>query len=192
MQCAEPSRPAWRSKLLEMCAVVSALTRSAYRRAEVREALERHLRHEPTRAGGSRIKRLRGLSQPQYRLAVEIRRAPTEFCDWEILLKLLHAAFAYQNDRIDPPSSLHGFDAESIALKAKDEHLFLAVEDGELMQAAEDFARQTGHTSLELDSRIESTENHETFAASGFVKTAEHAHAGYDHTVFITMRKPLD
>ncbi len=46
----------------------------AYRRAEVRDALERHLRYEPTRASKSRIKRLRGLSQPQYRLRVgEVR-----------------------------------------------------------------------------------------------------------------------
>src|SRR5436189_6226723 len=42
----------------------------AYRRAEVRDALERHLRYEPTRGAKSRIKRLRGLSQPQYRLRV--------------------------------------------------------------------------------------------------------------------------
>ena len=46
----------------------------AYHRAEVRDALERHLRHQPTRASKSRIKRLRGLSQPQYRLRVgEVR-----------------------------------------------------------------------------------------------------------------------
>ena len=46
----------------------------AYRRAEVRDALERHLRHGPTRVSKSRIKRLRGLSQPQYRLRVgEVR-----------------------------------------------------------------------------------------------------------------------
>ena len=45
-----------------------------YRRAEVRDALERHLRNEPTRLSKSRIKRLRGLSQPQYRLRVgEVR-----------------------------------------------------------------------------------------------------------------------
>ena len=43
-------------------------------RAEVRDALERHLRSEPTRVSKSRIKRLRGLSQPQYRLRVgEVR-----------------------------------------------------------------------------------------------------------------------
>src|SRR6266568_6307217 len=46
----------------------------AYRRAEVRDAFERYLRYEPTRVSKSRIKRLRGLSQPQYRLRVgEVR-----------------------------------------------------------------------------------------------------------------------
>jgi mRNA interferase RelE/StbE len=43
-------------------------------RTEVRRALEDHLRHEPKRVSKSRIKRLRGLSKPQYRLRVgEIR-----------------------------------------------------------------------------------------------------------------------
>ena len=43
-------------------------------RATVRDAMEKHLRHEPTRVSKSRIKRLQGLSQPQYRLRVgEIR-----------------------------------------------------------------------------------------------------------------------
>ncbi|MBI4206467.1 MAG: type II toxin-antitoxin system RelE/ParE family toxin [Betaproteobacteria bacterium] len=43
-------------------------------RTTVREALETHLRHEPTKTGRSRIKRLRGLSRPQYRLRVgEVR-----------------------------------------------------------------------------------------------------------------------
>ncbi|HEV8345146.1 MAG TPA: type II toxin-antitoxin system RelE/ParE family toxin [Vicinamibacterales bacterium] len=39
-------------------------------RTGVKEALERHLKHEPTKVSKSRIKRLRGLSQPQYRLRV--------------------------------------------------------------------------------------------------------------------------
>ena len=43
-------------------------------RAEVRVALEQHLRHEPGKLSKSRIKRLRGLSKPQFRLRVgEIR-----------------------------------------------------------------------------------------------------------------------
>jgi mRNA-degrading endonuclease RelE of RelBE toxin-antitoxin system len=46
----------------------------AHLRAEVRDALERHLRHAPTKTSRSRIKRLRGLSRPQYRLRVgEVR-----------------------------------------------------------------------------------------------------------------------
>src|SRR5437762_1215617 len=39
-------------------------------RAAVRDAIEEHLRHQPTRVSKSRIKRLRGLSRPQYRLRV--------------------------------------------------------------------------------------------------------------------------
>ena len=40
-------------------------------RTGVKEAIEQHLRHEPTKVSKSRIKRLRGLSQPQYRLRVD-------------------------------------------------------------------------------------------------------------------------
>ena len=43
-------------------------------RSAVRDAIEGHLRHEPARISRSRIKRLQGLSQPQFRLRVgEIR-----------------------------------------------------------------------------------------------------------------------
>src|SRR5262245_44772000 len=37
-------------------------------RGQVRDAIEQHLRHEPTKA--SKIKKLRGFSRPQYRLRV--------------------------------------------------------------------------------------------------------------------------
>ena len=40
-------------------------------RAAVKAALETHLRHEPTKVSRSRIKRLRGLARPQYRLRVD-------------------------------------------------------------------------------------------------------------------------
>jgi mRNA interferase RelE/StbE len=40
-------------------------------RAVVRDALETHLRQEPMKTNRSRIKRLRGLSRPQYRLRVD-------------------------------------------------------------------------------------------------------------------------
>src|SRR6266498_632336 len=43
-------------------------------RGRVRDAIELHLRHEPTKLSKSRIKRLRGLDRPQYRLRVnEVR-----------------------------------------------------------------------------------------------------------------------
>ena len=43
---------------------------STHRRIGSKGAIERHLRHEPTKVSMSRIKRLRGLSQPQDRLRV--------------------------------------------------------------------------------------------------------------------------
>jgi mRNA interferase RelE/StbE len=43
-------------------------------RAVVRDSIETHLRHEPTKSSRSRIKRPKKLSQPQYRLRVgEVR-----------------------------------------------------------------------------------------------------------------------
>lgn len=44
---------------------------SANARATVRRALETHLRHEPDKISRSRIKRLRGLRRPQYRLRID-------------------------------------------------------------------------------------------------------------------------
>ena len=40
----------------------------------MRDAIERHLRYQPDRTSKSRIKRLRGLSHPQYRLRVDDTR----------------------------------------------------------------------------------------------------------------------
>jgi mRNA interferase RelE/StbE len=40
-------------------------------RATMRDAIEKHLRHTPTKESKSRIKRLRGISRPQYRLRVD-------------------------------------------------------------------------------------------------------------------------
>jgi mRNA interferase RelE/StbE len=43
-------------------------------RTAVKDAIERHLRHEPMKVSKTRIKLLRGVSKPQYRLRVaEIR-----------------------------------------------------------------------------------------------------------------------
>ena len=42
----------------------------ANQRAQVKRAMETHLRHQPTRTSKSRIKRLSGIFRPQYRLRV--------------------------------------------------------------------------------------------------------------------------
>ena len=51
-------------------AVEDLRTLPANIRATVRSALETHLRHAPEKTSRSRIKRLRGLRRPQYRLRV--------------------------------------------------------------------------------------------------------------------------
>lgn len=44
---------------------------SARYKAIVTDGLETHLRYEPTKTSRSRIKRLRGLAKPQYRLRLD-------------------------------------------------------------------------------------------------------------------------
>ncbi len=56
----------------------------AHRRAIVRDALERHLRREPTKVSKSRIKRLRGLSQPQFRLRIDDLRVFYDVAEKEV------------------------------------------------------------------------------------------------------------
>ncbi len=59
-----------REILLAPQAVLDLKGLPARERTAVRDAMELHLRHQPTRVSRSRIKRLRGLSKPQYRLRV--------------------------------------------------------------------------------------------------------------------------
>jgi GNAT superfamily N-acetyltransferase len=49
----------------------------------------------------------------------------------------------------------------------------------------------SGKSALELEARVELSENHRTFTALGFLKTAENCHAGYDRPTRITMTKFL-
>jgi GNAT superfamily N-acetyltransferase len=60
-----------------------------------------------------------------------------------------------------------------------------------LVEAARDEARVRGIGVLELETRIELTENHAAFARMGFVKTAENSHAGFDRITSIVMRAPV-
>lgn len=43
----------------------------AHTKTKVKDLIEIHLRHEPTKISKSRIKRLKGLRQPQYRLRID-------------------------------------------------------------------------------------------------------------------------
>jgi len=155
---------------------------------------------------------------------VVIKTAGEDFTNWDTLLELLRSAFAYQHNRIDPPSSLNSMDATSLNKKAQEETLFLAFIDNDLIgcafvkplqdslyigkfavspthqgkgvgkkliQAAENLARTINLTELELETRIELHENHQTFAKFGLVKTEETAHAGYERTTGIVMKKKL-
>jgi mRNA-degrading endonuclease RelE of RelBE toxin-antitoxin system len=81
----------------------------AHRRAEVRDALERHLRYEPTRLSKSRIKRLRGMSRPQYRLRVGEMRVFYDVTGkavevLAILTKAEAARWLSEEGTPDPPS----------------------------------------------------------------------------------------
>jgi mRNA interferase RelE/StbE len=60
------------------------LALTAYHRATIRTALETHLRHEPAKLSKSRIKRMRGLMRPQYRLRVGEFRIFYDIVDQEI------------------------------------------------------------------------------------------------------------
>ena len=60
-----------------------------------------------------------------------------------------------------------------------------------IIGVAESLACDNGRRFLELLTRVELVENHQTFAALGFEKVAETAHPGYSRPTSITMRKRL-
>jgi len=72
-------------------AVKSLRKLDAHIRAEVKDAIEVHLRHAATKVSKSRIKRLRGLSQPQYRLRVADVRVFYDVTETEVeILAIVH------------------------------------------------------------------------------------------------------
>lgn len=60
-----------------------------------------------------------------------------------------------------------------------------------LLEAARSEARSRGIGTLELETRIELTENQAAFARMGFIKTAENSHEGFDRPTSIVMRAPV-
>lgn len=65
-------------------------------------------------------------------MSLEIKHVDNDFKQWPLLLKLLKSAFAFQIDRINPPSSLTKLNVQTLAQKAYDETLLLAWKDGNL------------------------------------------------------------
>ena len=66
-------------------------------------------------------------------MTISIQRADAGFSHWQELLQLIQDAFAFMEERIDPPSSLHQLTPTSIAQKAQTEALFLAFNNSELV-----------------------------------------------------------
>lgn len=62
----------------------------------------------------------------------------------------------------------------------------------QLVELAETRAIQQGIYELELEVRIELTENHRVFETLGFFNVSEGAHGGYDRSTFLTTRKTLE
>lgn len=60
-----------------------------------------------------------------------------------------------------------------------------------LIATAEARARAFRLPALELQTRVELTENHDTFRALGFIEVARTAHPGYSHPTTITFRRPV-
>ncbi len=65
--------------------------------------------------------------------ALRIAPADPAFDDWEGLLALVQAAFAFMEGRIDPPSSLSRMDAAAMRARAQAETLLLARDRGALV-----------------------------------------------------------
>jgi len=80
-------------------------------RSRVRDGIERHLRHEPTTVSRSRIKRLRGLERPQYRLRVDEVRVFYDVTETAVeVLAIVSKAKAHQwLDEKATPSTPSGF-----------------------------------------------------------------------------------
>lgn len=60
-----------------------------------------------------------------------------------------------------------------------------------LIDRAESRARALGLPALDLQTRVELTENHATFRALGFTEIDRTAHEGYDRPTSITFRRPV-
>ena len=140
--------------------------------------------------------------------------------DWPGLLALIQRAFAGMEGRIDPPSSLHRLTPQALATSPEvwvlgDPpvacmvltpqpgllHLGkLAVEPAlqgqglgkRLVAFADIRARQLNLPRIELETRVELTENHRFYLALGFVEVGRTAHPGFDRPTSVRYCKRVD
>lgn len=69
-------------------------------------------------------------------ILLEVERASDQFDDWRALLELIQSAFAYMENRIDPPSSMRLLTPEILAKKIRQETLFYTREKERLIGCA--------------------------------------------------------
>ena len=149
-------------------------------------------------------------------------RLATDPSLWPPILSLLRDAFAYMEDRIDPPSSLRDLTEASLTRQAQTGAIWIigapvacvfltprpkALYVGKLAVAAEHRgqglarrlmdqaaaqARQLGLPALELQVRVELVENQAAFQAMGFQEVGRTAHPGFDRPTSITYRRAVD
>ncbi|WP_375175844.1 GNAT family N-acetyltransferase [Pseudooceanicola sp.] len=130
-------------------------------------------------------------------------------------------AFAYMEGRIDPPSSLTRLTVERLGEEAAEkelwiipgplacvlltpasDHLYigkLAVDEAargqglarRMIDLAAMRARALGLPQLQLQTRVELTENQATFTHLGFRETGRTAHLGYDRPTSVTYQRDL-
>lgn len=58
-----------------------------------------------------------------------------------------------------------------------------------MLEEADEYARLRGRRGLELQTRVELSENHAAFSRLGFVETARTSHPGHDRPTSITFRR---
>ncbi len=80
----------------------------AHVRSQVRDALETYLRHQPAKVSRSRIKKLRGVERPQYRLRVDEIRVFYDVAEGQVEVLAIVSkaeAQAWLDDKGTPSSS---------------------------------------------------------------------------------------
>lgn len=148
-------------------------------------------------------------------------RLATDPALWPPILALLHAAFAYMEGRIDPPSSLHNLTPEALTRQSELGEIwvigapvacvFLTPKPGalylgklavaashrgqglarHLIELADERARVLSLPALELETRVELVKNQAAFRAMGFEEVSRTAHPGYDRPTSITYRRAV-